>query len=416
MNFVKAKNLNLGWAEFFCGGGMVRAALEPTWNCLLANDIDPFKIESYNSNWPSTHLIHADIKDISARDIPDNLMLAWASTPCQNFSSAGKGTGLLGDSSSAFYGWWNVISEKIRSNTAPTIIVLENVIGLLKSRRGADFNFVSNCFASAGYKFGSIIMDAVNFLPQSRPRVFIVAIRADIPGVEKLTCTIPDSQWHPNYLIQTIDLLPSEVKSNHVWWSLPPKLKHSLELSRIIEHGNDSIKWHSRLQTEKLLSAMSQTNLDKLAAACEKEELVVGTIFRRMRPHENGKSSRSEVRFDGVAGCLRASDGGSSRQILIFVEGQSIRTRHLTPRECARLMGLSDDYLLPSVKTHAMKLVGDGVVVPVVQFLNDYLLLPLATLAIRHESAEHAVPPVFTEGAYTYSPEPPVELAGVAPR
>ncbi|MCY1444878.1 hypothetical protein D9M71_613670 [compost metagenome] len=100
-----------------------------------------------------------------------------------------------------------------------------------------------------------------------------------------------------------------------------------------------------------------------------------------MRSIDGVNKSRAEVRFDGVAGCLRASDGGSSRQMLIYVEGEIIRTRHMTPRESARLMGLAETYKLPNLKTHAVKLVGDGVAVPVVKFLEQHLLNPLARAA-----------------------------------
>ncbi len=73
---------------------------------------------------------------------------------------------------------------------------------------------------------------------------------------------------------------------------------------------------------------------------------------------------RAECRFDGLAGCLRTPAGGSSRQILIRVEGDDIRSRLLTAREAARLMGVPEAYRLPSGRTDAYHLVGDGVCVP----------------------------------------------------
>ena len=85
----------------------------------------------------------------------------------------------------------------------------------------------------------------------------------------------------------------------------------------------------------------------------------------------------AEVRFDGIAGCLRTPSGGSSRQTIIVVEGSKIRTRLISTREAARLMGISDKYNLPEKYNEAYHLVGDGVAVPVVAHLNRFLLKPI---------------------------------------
>ena len=104
----------------------------------------------------------------------------------------------------------------------------------------------------------------------------------------------------------------------------------------------------------------------------------VGALYRRTRLDETGaKAQRAEVRFDGVAGCLRTPAGGSSRQSLLIVERGDLRSRLLTAREAARLMGLPDSYVLPKSANEALHLVGDGVVAPVVRFLAQNLLEPL---------------------------------------
>ena len=82
------------------------------------------------------------------------------------------------------------------------------------------------------------------------------------------------------------------------------------------------------------------------------------------------------------------SGGGSSRQILIVVKGDRIRTRLLAPREAARLMGLRDTYKLPSNYNDAYHLVGDGVVVPAVRFRAAALLEPL--LGVRNARRQEA--------------------------
>jgi DNA (cytosine-5)-methyltransferase 1 len=78
-----------------------------------------------------------------------------------------------------------------------------------------------------------------------------------------------------------------------------------------------------------------------------------------------------------VAGCLRTASGGSSRQTIVVVEGARVRTRLLSAREAARLMGLPDSYVLPARYNEAYHLAGDGLAVPVVAFLREHLLEPL---------------------------------------
>ena len=118
---------------------------------------------------------------------------------------------------------------------------------------------------------------------------------------------------------------------------------------------------------------MTPTNRSKLIAAQAGGVTRVGTIYRRTR---NG-IVRAEVRFDGISGCLRTPTGGSSRQTLIVVEGPRIRSRLLSAREAARLMGLPDGYQLPQRYNDAYHLVGDGVAVPVVRHLAQHILAPV---------------------------------------
>jgi p-aminobenzoyl-glutamate transporter AbgT len=103
---------------------------------------------------------------------------------------------------------------------------------------------------------------------------------------------------------------------------------------------------------------------------------MVGGAYRRTRT-EGGKSvQRVEVRFDDVSGCLRTPAGGSSRQLLIIVEGDDVRSRLISARETARLMGLPDAYILPKNYNDAYHLTGDGVVVNVIKYLAENIIEP----------------------------------------
>jgi DNA (cytosine-5)-methyltransferase 1 len=123
---------------------------------------------------------------------------------------------------------------------------------------------------------------------------------------------------------------------------------------------------------------MSLLNLAKVKQAKRAGRRVVGGIYRRTRLDEDGaKVQRAEIRFDELAGCLRTPAGGSSRQLIMVVEGEKVRSRLLSSRETARLMGLPDDYRLPSNYNEAYHLTGDGVAVPVVRHLAHCLIEPI---------------------------------------
>jgi DNA (cytosine-5)-methyltransferase 1 len=115
-----------------------------------------------------------------------------------------------------------------------------------------------------------------------------------------------------------------------------------------------------------------------VAAAVAAQGLQVGCVYRRTRRDAEGRrQQRAEVRFDGLAGCLRTPAGGSSRQTLLIAQGGTARSRLISARETARLMGLPDDYRLPARYNEAYHLTGDGVSVDAVRWLRQHLFEPL---------------------------------------
>ena len=155
----------------------------------------------------------------------------------------------------------------------------------------------------------------------------------------------------------------------------------------ILDHPPD-VEWHTEAETNRLLAMMSPNNRAKVEAAGRERGRVVGTIYKRTRRDDLGaKIQRAEVRFDNIAGCLRTPAGGSSRQTIIVVEGERVRTRLLSAREAARLMGLPDDYKLPKRYNDAYHLVGDGLAVPVVRHLATHLLAPMLSTSVSTKTS-----------------------------
>jgi DNA (cytosine-5)-methyltransferase 1 len=387
--------------EFFAGGGLARVGLGDRWQCLWANDIDDKKCTTYRKNFDGAPmLVEGDIHSITARDIPGGALMAWASFPCQDLSLAGKGAGLDADRSGCFWPFWKIVVGMKRSGRRIPIVVLENVPGLLTASGGKDFSALCAALNAGGYRFGAVLMDAARFLPQSRPRLFVVAVDRMCRLPKSVVRKGPDDAWHKDGVTRGFDRLSESVRENWVWWNLPQPLPNLQRLDELIETPATGVRWHSPTETERLLDMMSPSHLAKVLEIQLSGKRAVGAVYKRTRPDPQGGSlrrQRAEVRFDGKAGCLRTPMGGSSRQILLFVAEGTVRSRLISPREAARLMGLPENYRLPDGYNEACHLLGDAVVVPVVSWLERYLLHPIAASVeegmnrAQRKAAHHAM-------------------------
>ncbi|HZZ33120.1 MAG TPA: DNA cytosine methyltransferase [Phenylobacterium sp.] len=375
--------------EFFAGGGMARAGLGPEWTCLFANDFDAKKGFAYQANWGTGgELKIGDVRQITTKDLPGRPDLVWGSFPCQDLSLAGVGGGLDGERSGTFYPFWETIEGLVEDGRAPSIVAVENVCGALTSHGGKDFEAICRTFAKAGYRYGALVINADLFVPQSRPRLFVVGVAKDVEIPPELLSPEPLDPFHARALCRAVEALPPETRELLVWWNLPTPGRRSETFADVIEESPDGVSWHNQAETKRLLDMMSAVNLAKVEAAKRAGRRMVGGVYRRTRLDEQGqKVQRAEVRFDEVAGCLRTPAGGSSRQIILVVEGYRVRSRLISARETARLMGLEDSYVLPRNYNEAYHLTGDGVVVPVVRHLAHHVFEPVLAAAVRAAKA-----------------------------
>ena len=351
--------------EFFAGGGMARLGLGERWECVFANDFDAMKAAAYRANFGGEDLHEGDVWALHPHDLRGRADLAWASSPCQDLSLAGARAGLTGGRSSAFFGFWWLMEACSGQDRAPRTVVIENVSGLFNSHGGRDFEAVCASLASAGYRFGALEIDASAYLPQSRTRCVIIATLED---PRRLTGPRSASRA----VREAFGRLPAALQARWIDWRLPAPPRRNLDLAAVLE-PDETVSWRSESETGDLIAMMDDLHRARLAAALASGGRQVGTAFRRMR----GGTQRAEVRFDGVAGCLRTPGGGSSRQFVLVAEARAVRSRWLTPREAARLMGLPESYRLPASANAGLHLAGDGVVVPVVRHLAEAILEPL---------------------------------------
>ena len=370
--------------EFFAGGGLARLGLEPDFACAFANDIDPAKAKAYQAAFGAETLRTGDVWTLEGADLPGRAALAWASFPCQDLSLAGARGGLGAPRSGTFWGFHRLIEALVREDRAPPVLALENVCGLLSSRGGVDFAALVSALDGLGYRVGALEIDAAHFTPQSRPRLFIVAIRTAAPHY--LQAREPSPPFHTQAIQNAVKHLSEPVRAKWIWWRLETPPRRNAGLADILDQAPDDA-WDSAEKTLRLVSLMSPLNRARLEVIQRKGQSKVGAVFRRIRLENGLRVQRAEARFDGMAGCLRTPAGGSSRQILLFVDGERVRSRLILPREAARLMGAPDHYPLPKSQTAALHLLGDGVCVEAVRWLSRNLLAPLAGLERQQKRA-----------------------------
>lgn len=359
-------------AEYFAGIGLVRMGLETQgWRVAFANDISPKKYEMYRAFFPDpNHYVVGDIFDLDPLTIP-SADLATCSFPCVDVSLAGNMNGIHGIHSSAFWGFVKVLKEQGRNS--PPLILVENVPGWLHSNGGADFRLTIKSLNEIGYACDVFTLDALRFVPQSRLRVFLVGVKAELLEDSLSTMLVRSPSL-------TSDSLRRRVVANRdLQWFVapvpdpPPLLKTGL--SKVIELMDDGdSRWWSKDEVARHLDMMEGTHRKRVDELMAGDEVVYRTFFRRRRQARQ----RAEVRHGDIAGCLRTAVGGSGKQFLLAAGKGQVKMRVMTPREYARLQGVPDHYRIDACGVQALTGFGDAVCVPLIAWIGRSVLNPLA--------------------------------------
>lgn len=377
--------------DFFAGSGLVRLGLSPQFDTLWANDNSATKRAVYVANFPEDNFHLGSIEEVRGRNLPA-ADLAWASFPCQDLSLAGNLGGMrAGTRSGLFWEWIRVLEELKEHGKQPPVVVAENVVGFVVADGGKHFQQAYRAFRNLGYRVGAVVVNAQEFVPQSRARAFLIAVSEDI-SLDGLSRRFPSEPFHSAGLVRTSLIVDDPA---WVWWELPLPQGKTPAFSDLCER-DAPCDTHSK--TSELCAMLSPLNKKKLDAAMQVKAFFAGTAYRRTRPNEKGdKVQRLEIRFDGVAGCLRTPNGGSSRQTVILVDQGAVRSRLMTVRECARLMGAPDTYKLQGSYNDGYRAMGDAVVVPVTRWLTRHLLAPLAARCRGHCERDNQPPDPVAE-------------------
>ncbi|MDR2347187.1 MAG: DNA cytosine methyltransferase [Bifidobacteriaceae bacterium] len=356
--------------EFFAGIGLARLGLEAAgFKVVWSNDYEPAKHEMYAANFgqDSGHeYVVGNVRKVKASHLPVGASLAWGSSPCTDLSLAGARAGLAGSESGTFWEYIRILRELKEGR--PPVAVLENVVGLATSHGGEDLASAVRAFNSLGYSVDVLSIDARRFVPQSRPRLFLVAAAEPPEGPDQT-----NSELRPDWL-QRVFADPS-LRTHRAALPAPPSALMSGLGICVEDLALSDERWWGEAHTAAFAESLSPAQRRRVNQLKRSRGVKYRTAYRRTRHGE----AVWEVRPDDIAGCLRTARGGSSKQALVRLGGGGLRVRWMTPREYATLMGASH-YVLDTARTNKSLFgFGDAVAVPVVEWLARHYLMPLAT-------------------------------------
>lgn len=362
-------------AEFFAGIGLVRLGLEDAgFKVIWSNDIEPDKKQMYVRHFNDPEGAHTykrdDIAEVKGPQMADGLSLAWASFPCTDLSLAGARRGLAGSESGTFWHFVRVLREM--GDRRPPVVALENVVGLATSHGGEDLAAAIRALNELDYSVDVLTIDARRFVPQSRPRLFLVGA-LEPPADEP----VPNSELRPDWL-QAPFGDPSLRTHRALLPAPPPPMTTGLtELADKVPPSSDL--WWDEQRKAAFVSSLSPIQAERLETLRKGRGISRRTAYRRTR----GGKPTWEIRPDDISGCLRTARGGSSKQAVVEAGQGKVRVRWMTPREYAKLMG-APEYRLDGLRTNqALFGFGDAVCVPVVAWLGREYLMPLVRGELR---------------------------------
>lgn len=288
-------------------GGIDLAFKQAGCEIVWANESDKYACKTYRLNFSQEKLIEEDIRKINVDDIPKFDILT-AGFPCQAFSSVGLMKGFEDPRGNLFFEIMRVV-KKVK----PRVIFLENVANLLKHDEGRTFKVIKEMLESYKYKVTYQVMNAKEYgnLPQQRNRIYIVAFR---------------------------------FKKNLNKFKYPDKIELTRTAFDLYDKNKQDDKYYmdGHRMWNRMMEYMTENN-------------------RVYRFTDWGLSRGRE----GICPTLLAAMGSRFERIPFFYDNYSVRL--MTPRECARMQGFPEEYILPDInEKQVYKQLGNTVAVPVV--------------------------------------------------
>ncbi|MBI6117809.1 DNA (cytosine-5-)-methyltransferase [Salegentibacter sp. F63223] len=329
--FPPPKKPKFKFIDLFAGIGGIRLAYQNVGGkCVFTSEWDSFAKKTYEANFGEVPF--GDITEIPETKIPDHDILLGG-FPCQPFSiagvskkkSLGREHGFLDKTQGTlFFDIARIIKHK-----KPKVFMLENVKNLISHDKKKTFKVITETLSELGYSIHFKVLDAKYYVPQHRERIIIVGFNKNI-FKEKENFNFPDPE--------RIDLAIQDI--------LEPKVDDKYTLS------------------DKLWSYLQ---------AYKKKHQAKGNGFGFGLTNLNGISRTLSARY--------YKDGA---EILIPQKGKN--PRRLTPRECARIQGFPDNFIIPVSNNQAYKQFGNSVATPLIQAVGKNIVKELLKVNETRES------------------------------
>lgn len=303
------------FSDLFAGLGGFRVALESLGaKCVYASEWDKSVREVYFRNFGEYP--DGDITQINEYTIPDHDILC-AGFPCQAFSVSGKQKGFEDSRGTLFFDVARIVKAK-----KPKAVFMENVKNFAFHNNGNTLETVKRIMEEYGYTFYYKVLNASDYgVPQNRERIYMVCFRNDI-------------------------------KSDNFCYPEPIELK---------KHTEDIL-----LQDESLVCGL-YTQRDDISVSLERETEYSSKPVRIGTVNKGGQGERI-YSIKGTAITISASGGGVFAKTGGYLINGKVRKLH--PRECARLMGYPDSYVICEKAGQAYKQLGNSVVIDVLQMIG----------------------------------------------
>jgi len=320
--------------DLFAGIGGIRLGFESAGgSCIYTSEWNKYAAQTYIRNFANDHPVVGDITQVDPASIPDHDVLL-AGFPCQPFSIAGVSKkNSLGRShgfaceaqGTLFFDIANILRIK-----RPPAILLENVKNLMSHDKGNTFKVIKKTLEEElGYTIFPLVVDAKGFVPQHRERIYIVGFRDQVPFSW-------DAFHHPD---------PASKKMKLILHPENDTEQNEFDFAKgYIEREN------GKVNGKYILSDKLWNYLQNYAAKHKAKGNGFG--FGLVGPDDTSRTLSARYYKDGSEILVRRGKGNNPRR--------------LTPRECARLMGYPDDFVIPVSDTQAYKQFGNSVAVPVI--------------------------------------------------
>jgi len=402
--------------DLFAGTGGTRLGFESACKqlnipakCVFTSEIDPKAQVTYQTNFGE--LPSGDICTIT--NIPDFDFLL-AGFPCQPFSYAGKQKGFGDTRGTLFFEIVRILKDK-----TPKAFLLENVRGLLTHDHGRTIKTIVHELEALGYGVSILLLNSSNFgCPQNRVRIYICGLIGDKPMFTIYSNPGPqDSHTFKKERHQTNKLLVKDIieqKVEEKYYCSAEFTQKSIKLVggdvselnglRYIDYRNGKSvhSWElgikgecSQREIDLMNNILANRRLKKFGSQQDGKKLTkeqISTFWPYQDLEELLASLLEKKYLNFKDGRYNPNAGNMSFEVFKILDLNSIaitvvasdahrlgvvqngRIRHLTPRECARLQGFPDSFVLPKSDTIAYKQLGNAVSVPVIAAVSKNLI------------------------------------------